>query len=95
MQPDWQANQERTATYHACQLQTNTRGRSTCRYPLMFDLQISTASAYRPALAEHNEASGRTVLAERAANPIDAFIQPCGCMRLFGQQRPPPEGWKR
>ena len=41
----------------------NNRACLTCRFPLMFDLQISTASAYRPALAEHNERTdsvGRT-----------------------------------
>ena len=35
-----------------------------------------------------NTTKGRIVLAERAANSIHAFIQSCGCMRLFGQQRP-------
>ena len=57
------ANQEGTATYHARLLQTNNRACLTCRFPLMFELQISTASAYRPALAEHNERTdsvGRT-----------------------------------
>ena len=42
---------------------TNNRACLTCRFPRMFDMQISTASAYRPALAEHNERTdsvGRT-----------------------------------
>ena len=57
------ANQEGTATYHARLLQTNNRTCLTCRFPLMLEMQISTASAYRPALAEHNERTdsvGRT-----------------------------------
>ena len=57
------ANQEGTATYHARLLQTNNRTCPPCRFPRMFDLQIATASAYRPALAEHNDRTdtvGRT-----------------------------------
>ena len=54
---------ERTATYHSPLLHTNNRACFTCSLPRMFHLQIATAFAYTPALAEHNERTdsvGRT-----------------------------------